>query len=1025
MSDPVPGRTAGASGPSSPPTAYACTEIALLRAAVRPPRAVPGASPTDLDLLRAAAHDPLLYEAVAVASASLARVLDRIVAQEPVPAKQVRRAARAVARYQLRMTGRATPFGLMAGVAPAGFGPAAEVRWGYQHTKSVRPDTEWLSGLAAALESDPEVLAGLLVSANDLRRVRGDRVVLAYAPLLGGEAGALPQEVSVRYTAAVRSALELAELPLTHRELHRRLSAAHPGADAGAVDRLIGGLVRTQLLLTDLRPPLEAADPLGHLIDRLPDREHGPVGKELRALRRELAEYAAAPLGAGRPAWRSATARMRRLHPTDRLLQVDLALDADVELPVAVREEVEQAAQALWSVAAGRPGPAHLREYHLDFLERYGAQRAVPVLELLDPDTGLGPPAGYLVPTGTRRLRAGSDPADERDQLLLALAQQAAMTGAEEIELDDELLARLSGAGTPPPSLDLLAQLHADSPQALRRGEFELIVVGTGPTAGALAGRFGHLLGTAGERYGRLLRELPTDNPQAVRAQLSFRTPRPKAANVARVPRWLEHGITLGAHADRGAPGALGLSDLVVVADLERLAVRSLRLGREVVVTLPSMIATDLHAPNAARLLEEISRSGRPTWPRWRWGPAQSLPFLPRVRRGRSVLAPARWQCAEPGLRDASADFEQWRTLLARWREQWRVPREVQVVSGDHRITLDLEHRHHLELLRNEWSQQPDSFLQEVPRGGTGWLAPDGRSNEIAFSLLRREPGTWRAPAVAAPRPHTVHPPGSDWLFAKLYCSPERQEDVLAQHLPGLLARLPSEVSRWFFIRYVDPDPHLRLRFHGDPAALNSRLLPALSGWADELARSGLSGRLVLDSYEPEVERYGGPAAMAAAERAFEADSLACLAQLDLLRGGGLRLDRTVLAAANYVDLAHRFGEPEHFLRHYASTGRIRTASAVREEARLVIDPDGHWHHLRTLPGGPELLAVWERRAAAVEQYRARLGSVPDGLDTALGSLLHMHHNRLLGIDSTAEDRSLSVARKTVHAHHERRKALA
>lgn len=532
------------------------------------------------------------------------------------------------------------------------------------------------------------------------------------------------------------------------------------------------------------------------------------------------------------------------------------------------------------------------------------------------------------------------------------------------------------------------------------------------------------MLGPAGAGFADLLRQLPTDNPQAVRAQLVFAPARAGTANLLRVPRRLEHTITVAEFADRGEPGALGLADLAVVAGPDRLALVSRRLGREVVPTVLNPPATEAQAPDAARLLAELARSGESPWPRWHWGPAEELPYLPRVRRGRTVLAPARWRPDDPALCQAETGAAQWQTRFARWRRRWRVPRLAQSVSGDHRITLDLDHPHHQELLRDEWGKRPDAVLVELPAGGTGWLAAAGRANEIAFPMVRSTPGRCAAPDLSPARPRPAHLPGSPWLDAELFCPTDRQNKLLTDQLPALLARLPAVVDRWFFSRQSDPEPHLRLRFHGDAAVLNSRLLPALSSWASGLLATGLAGRLVLDGYQPELERYGGPNALAAAERAFEADSQACLAQLALLRDGRLRLDATVLAAANYLDLADRFGDPRFFLRPGAAIGPAEPPAELWARAKPLLDPADRPRRLRALPGGPELVESWARRAAAVSHYRAQLDPAWSTPDAALGALLHTHHNRLLGNDAAREGRCLALARKAVRTHHDRRRAL-
>ncbi|MEU1823154.1 lantibiotic dehydratase [Streptomyces abikoensis] len=1049
------------------PSTFRCADTLLFRAAIRPPELSGGPQePCDSgdeaelrEHLRTAAADDRLREAVSLASPSLSRTLDAVLAGEPVRAKQLRRAVRALARYRLRMSGRATPFGTMAGVAAIGFadGPAtAGVRWGERHRKAVRPDMGWLTEVVARLEREPAVLRPLRVVLNDLCFVRGDRLVVPYVPAPGAGTRPVTQEVSVRAGAVVRHVMRRAALPVPFGDLVADLLAAYPGVSAATVERHLVDLVGSEVLLTELRPPLDGADPLGHVLDLLAARDRaaeplpGPVAliaAELSAVHKELADYAATPLGRGRGARDAAGHRMAALHPSDHLLQVDLGLDVDVRLPPAVRAEAERAAETLWRLAAARPGPAHLRQYHVDFLERYGAGRAVPLTELLDPDIGLGGPAGYRLPA-TARTAQGS-PADAREQrerdqdrLLTELAQEASVNGEREVVLDDALVERLTAGdeeAPAPPSFEMLAQLLADSPEALAGGDFRLVVTGGARTAGAHAGRFGFVLGADDDRVTEVVRRVPGAAPGAVPAQLMFPPPLGATTNVALVPRRLTHTITLGAFADRTDGTELGVSDLAVVADVHRLAVVAPRLGKEVVPVVPSMLATVWHAPNAARFLHEVTQHGFPAWPRWRWGAADDLPYLPRVRRGRTVLALARWRPTDPALSERATAPADWERLFDAWRSRWRVPDRVESVNGDNRVALDLRRPFHRALLRDEWLRRPGGFLQEPPTDcghGFGWLTDggerSGRVNEIAFPMLRSAPapGGAGAPAlrpVPVPEPRRVraaHAPGSRWLYAKVYCSAERQDEILARRLPRLLEGLPGEADRWFYLRYRDPDPHLRLRFHGEPAVLTGSLLPRLRDWCDGLAAEGLGDRLVLDTYDPELERYGGPAAAAAAELAFHADSLACREQVELLDSRALSLDRTVLSALGHVDLACRVAGTTEGVRYLLDrpVPDAEPSRAAKGLARELIDPFGGWQGLRALPGGPALLACWERRAPALTAYGTLLRELGAGTGP-LGSLLHMHHNRLTGIDRPAEERSFALAAAALRSRRERLRA--
>lgn len=261
-----------------------------------------------------------------------------------------------------------------------------------------------------------------------------------------------------------------------------------------------------------------------------------------------------------------------------------------------------------------------------------------------------------------------------------------------------------------------------------------------------------------------------------------------------------------------------------------------------------------------------------------------------------------------------------------------------------------------------------------------------------------------------------THLPGGEWLYAKLYTAAERHTGLLAHEVPKLLASLPRGIDRWFFVRYRDPQPHLRLRFH---CAGTTGALTALHSWAEELRGRGLAGDLVLAAYDPELERYGGPAAMAAAERVFHADSVLVLNLLRLTTTGTLDADPLVLAAAGYAQLGRVFapetwqdwvpaGPDEH-----AVFRRVRDSALARVAVERDIAPA-----LRDLPGGTVLERSWARRAAAVAEYAGLVhGSPWTPADEVFRSLAHMHHNRFVGGDREHELRSYAVLRGVIRAH--------
>jgi len=83
--------------------------------------------------------------------------------------------------------------------------------------------------------------------------------------------------------------------------------------------------------------------------------------------------------------------------------------------------------------------------------------------------------------------------------------------------------------------------------------------------------------------------------------------------------------------------------------------------------------------------------------------------------------------------------------------------------------------------------------------------------------------------------------PGGEWLYLKLYM---HKEDM-----NRFLCRFTAPQKEWFFLRYRDPDPHLRLRIRGETLKqLHSQLI----NWHENF----FVQRVVVETYERELERY-------------------------------------------------------------------------------------------------------------------------------------------------------------------------
>lgn len=941
--------------------------------------------------------DPPFVTAVELASPSLTCRVQDVLTGRVVCVRDVRGTVESVLRYLLRAQSRATPFGLFAGIAPAEFGAKAILHTGYSEKAAARVDPGWLADMVTALHQRPPVRDHLRVVLANTAFVRDGRLVVGVRRQL--HATDEPAEVSVRLTPVVELIASSARRPIGISDLIATVLCDVPSLPASALTAVIDLLIHQHVLITNLSPPSTCTDPVGHVLTTvantraMSDPASAAIVRELRPVR----DRCQTTLDQGCPS-----------------LSVDLCANVRVTLPDAVAREAATAAAVLTRLTAYPHGKPVWVDYHHRFLERYGPGAAIPLPQLINPDAGLGFPAGYR----GALLDEPASPPTKRDAGLLRLAQQAALEQRTELVLDAALLDELA-ADTPvrgPSHLELTARIQSPSLVALNSGYFTLAVVGVFRAAGTTAGRFLDLLTeTDRQRMIDAYTTLPTHHAHAVRVQLSCSPLYRDTENVARHPRVLPHLLAIDEHhpADEDL---LAVDDLLVIGDTDGFAVWSRTRDQPVEPHLFSAVSLTTRAHPLLRFLCEITTARTAVPGPFSWGVAEHLPFLPGVRHHHTLLAPPRWTLTTRDVSDAD-----WDTALDRWRDTRMVPDTVCLGDGDQRLTLDLTEPAHRHLLRRHLRRHHRATLSAAPLADAfGWL--EGRAHEVTVPLATTQPPLRARVLGTADHPDTLpaHLPGaSPWLTCVLVSHPDRHTDLLATHLPDLLDDLPAPRPSWWYVPYRDPDHHLRLRLHVPDADNRGVVMTRIGDWAQQLRRLGLISMLRFDTYWPELGRYGGPTAITSAETVFAADSAAALAQ----RVQTPARDLAAITAASLLDLAIGLaGEAttgcQWLHGHRRPAHDPRPDRALYTAALTLADPRTGRAALATRPGGEQILTRWEQRRTALAQYGTHL--VAEQIlapQQVLPSLLHLHCVRTLGIGAEDESRCLHLARAAARAY--------
>jgi thiopeptide-type bacteriocin biosynthesis protein len=598
----------------------------------------------------------------------------------------------------------------------------------------------------------------------------------------------------------------------------------------------------------------------------------------------------------------------------------------------------------------------------------------------------------------------------------------------------------------------------------------------SGPSGANLLGRFCHahdLLKAHVKDHLRAEEELRSN---VVFAEI-VHLPEGRVGNVLFRPVLRDYEIPYLATSAVPAGKQIAVSDLMVSVRDNRIVLRSRRLGCEV---LPRMTTAHGYAnPRNLKLykflcmlqMQGVASVG------WNWGVLDQAGFLPRVISGNIIFSLARWRLTKEGIEALSKPQGPDRLrAVDTWRKKKKIPRFVYLTEADNQLLIDFDNVLSVEAFVEYIKKHPEARLVEMLHDPQDLCVrgPEGTFvNEVVIPFVRNpkpeqsEAGSKSGPGksrqsdasdasgesresnglnqydarhpaahesalpLSKPLASSAVPvelrsflPGSEWLYAKIYASASHMDRLLIQSIRPLIqsAFAAGTVDRWFFIRYSDPNLHLRIRFHGDRRTLGRDLLPQLWECVNPGIQKGTIWRVQFDTYEREVERYGGLAGIHIAERLFHLDSDLVLELLNILAATGTTTPRWHVACYSVDRLLSGLGMNlnarrvlvnnlgKHYEKNFSVNQRYKKQisekfrthrSALEKIIGADEDVDGLLHLIRSTVGPySERLKTIQAELEEKRQSDELSQTIPE----LASSYVHMHLNRMFRSAQNAQE---------------------
>ena len=674
---------------------------------------------------------------------------------------------------------------------------------------------------------------------------------------------------------------------------------------------------------------------------------------------------------------------------------------------------------------------ANLSQFKSRFTDRY-EQQEVPLQEVLDVECGIGygtfnnNTAGFA--NGLTFNQAADSSKQSFNYLLRRKLESSAVRAESSITITDEDLlpliqpqeSCLAFAGHQ--SGGLFGNLYGKDEAGIDSGEFQFhLRLINGPSGANMLGRFCHLHTAVADWAKDIAASeaqwLPEDTIYAEVVHL----PQERMGNILLRPVLRGYEIPFMGRSGAAADQQLPVSDLMVSVQNNRIVLRSKSLNKYVIPRLTTAHNyVDDSLPMYQFLCELQLQYAFPGFS-LEDNSDEQMTYFPELRYRHLILQRERWRLTKDDLKDMPEDDTNLSAFIEQLRKKKKLPQQVLLVFADNELLIDLRFPQAFRLLAAELRKLNSVVVAAFP-AMEAMGAVSGEQGHYCNELLLpvKILAATSIPVNSKPNgmrkyPQRIFLPGNEWAYFKLYCGTHAAEELLSSAVPRLTKTILERrfADQFFFIRYADPDPHIRLRFKLTKPAHFADIVALLNSSMTRYAQQKQLFRVQLDTYVRELERYD-PELIEETETLFWHDSQTVLDLLKHTGNNDAGEKKWQLAVAGMHQYLLDFG--------YDDAGKLRLVTMLQQAffqefgggKPLNLSLNDKYRSLKQelfqvfaeqpepfiAKGRKILLQRAYQRKPVVKKIQSVLRRKNQTADILLGSYLHMFINRLFETDN-------------------------
>ncbi|EKS7868022.1 MULTISPECIES: lantibiotic dehydratase [Bacillus] len=936
--------------------------------------------------------------------------------------------------YLQRMSIRATPLALLSSVSLQNINNLHKLETNdlSQLKKHTRIDMDWLFEFTKHLEDNWDILLFLDVKINNTIFKTSNYVNNIYLSYYGKKYEDIKKNgsttLSLKNTQILEYIIDSCKTFTNFNKLFKDLKEISIGVvEPPVIFSFLRKLINDEILITNLRPCIGSNSIFEDIIDVLKAIPTAELYyKKLLYIQKLLNEYDNSIIGEGEEIYLKIVNTLKKIVESKNYLQVDTTFSPKNTEAIKIElNDLNSLAHFLYKTNIKDIESVSLKEYKNKFVEKYGTECEIPLLELIDKNRGLGYPESYDI------YDKNNPQYNNLKQYVTDKIINCYLNENNEISLIDEEIEQLNLNQNESNILnfELNFMINNDFNKNTNYA-FSLMPNIGSMRANKMAGRFLNYFNSTDKDNLKLMIDEEKnffDSQNSLLTELTYFPEKSRIANISQTNSFLDYELPIATTSNKNPSSTIELNDIVVGLSLEsKFYLKSSKLNKQIICTNSHMMNPNIcHSlyqflykinplPKSFTLLQVISEI------------KNSQIYTPRITYKSIILSPKTWNIPSNYLIDS--DIHALHSSILKIKKDYKIPNQVYLLIGDNRILININNFHEMHKIKKHLKKYSSVSLTEIEP----FLLNSKKNlkiHEIVIPFSREDKENIKLPKISIQTNKSYiakkYNPLGKWSYIKLYTSEYKQNELLIKYINPFIERLQKEgiIEKFFFIKYLDPNPHIRLRILWSKSSPNR--FDLLNDFLEFLQNKEIIFSTDICSYTPEVIRYGGPNAIEAAETYFYHDSKFISQILDVTKLQP-ELDLSIISVITLHHFLSCFNftlsEQNKLLSNNTSHKLFR--KDYRNSRKLLMhlsNDNNNWMNLRENKKYCFLYELLIQREEGIINYRKTLdllinnGTLSNNLENIVFSCIHMYCNRLYGTNRESEQKVVTLTSHTIN----------